>query len=300
VQTEQFRRRSVGAPAARSALLTILGEYVLPRSGAAWLETLVAALAELEYKPQAARQAVARSVAGGWLKSDRRGRRSRLELTPETARMLHSGAERIYAFGDPWTWDGRWLLVVLRVAEARRDVRHRIRTTLAWEGLGSLGGGVWVTPHVEREAALVELADLYAGTAELLSFRAGLGAIGDVGKLVRQAWDLDGVAASYRAFIDEFGSVRARTPREAFRAQTRLVHAWRRFPFLDPDLPGDVLPARWPRDRAHDLFADRHARWGPPAQDYFERLEQGGRPDDLPPRSMEPSVATRRSSRPGS
>jgi hypothetical protein len=33
-----------------------------------------------------------------------------------------------------------------------------------------------------------------------------------------------------------------------------LVHAWRRFPFLDPDLPEAVVPKEWPRKRAHDVF----------------------------------------------
>ena len=35
---DQLRRRSVGAPAARSLLLTILGEYVLPRGEPVWQE----------------------------------------------------------------------------------------------------------------------------------------------------------------------------------------------------------------------------------------------------------------------
>src|SRR5205807_2790172 len=55
---DQLRRRSVGAPAARSLLLTILGEYVLPRPNGVWQETLVAALSSLGYTEQAARQAL--------------------------------------------------------------------------------------------------------------------------------------------------------------------------------------------------------------------------------------------------
>jgi phenylacetic acid degradation operon negative regulatory protein len=57
--------------------------------------------------------------------------------------------------------------------------------------------------------------------------------------------------------------------------QTLLVHAWRKFPFLDPDLPPGLLPSRWPRGRAHDLFADRHDRWQGPARAHFEALEAG-------------------------
>jgi phenylacetic acid degradation operon negative regulatory protein len=52
-----------------------------------------------------------------------------------------------------------------------------------------------------------------------------------------------------------------------------LVHAWRRFPFLDPDLPEALLPNQWPRGRAHDVFQERHAAWHQTAQEYFMSLE---------------------------
>ena len=151
---EQLRRRSVGAPAARSLLLTVLGEYVLPRRQGVWQETLVAALVTVGYSQQAARQALARSTRDGWLTTERHGRRARLSLSDATGALLQTGAERIYSFGAPWEWDGRWLMVVLRVPEESRAVRHQLRSRLAWAGLGSLGGGIWLTPHVEREAEL--------------------------------------------------------------------------------------------------------------------------------------------------
>jgi phenylacetic acid degradation operon negative regulatory protein len=269
---DQLRRRAVGAPAARSVLLTMLGEYVLPRPDGVWQETLVAALGALGHSPHAARQALARSVSGGWLETERHGRRSRLRLSAETAAMLRTGAERIYGFGEPWEWDGRWLLVVLRVPEERREVRHRLRTRLAWAGFGSLGGGLSLSPHVEREDELRALSVDGSG-AELLSFRAEIGALGDPRRLVAQAWDLDGVAAAYRDFIDAFARRRPQAPEAVFAAQTLLVHQWRRFPFLDPDLPERVLPAGWPRRRAHDVFQDRHAAWHATAQDHFRSLE---------------------------
>ena len=135
----QIRKRSVGAPAARSLLLTVLGEYVLPRSDSVWQETLVSALQSLGYSEQAARQALSRSTRDGWLTTLRRGRRTRMTLSDGTAELLSAGAERIYSFGESSQWDGRWLLVVLRVPEHRREVRHQLRTSLAWAGFGSLG-----------------------------------------------------------------------------------------------------------------------------------------------------------------
>jgi phenylacetic acid degradation operon negative regulatory protein len=271
---DQLRRRSVGAPAARSLLLTILGEYVLPRGEAVWQETLVRALVSVGYSSDAARQAVARSVRGGWLTTSRHGRRARVSLSPRTAELLKSGAARIYSFGSEWAWDGRWLVLVLRVPEERRDVRHLVRTRLAWAGLGSMGGGVWLTPHVAREAELREVV-LEAPAADATSFVAELGSMGTPAAVAAAAWDLDDVRQQYEAFIDDFSSVRPSSGEACFRLQTLLVHAWRKFPFLDPDLPAELLPAEWPRRRAHDLFVDRHARWADAASSWFSELEAG-------------------------
>ncbi len=270
---DQLRRRAVGAPAARSVLLTLLGEYVLPASGGAWQETLIGALETLGHKTPAARRALARSAAAGWLRTERHGRRSRVQLTPATADMLRSGTERIYSFGEPWDWDGHWLLVVLRVPEERREVRHRVRTRLAWAGFGSLGGGLWISPHVERERELLDAAG-DGSVAEVVSFFAQIGGIGDPAKVVAEAWDLEGVAGAYRAFLARFGRLRPGSPEAMFRAQTQMVHEWRKFPFLDPDLPADMLPRGWPRKRAHDLFQERHGQWHAAAQEHFAALER--------------------------
>jgi len=272
---DALRRRSVGPPAARSVLLTLLGEFVLPTPKGVWQETLINALGALDYKSQAARQALARSVTAGWLRTERHGRRSRVYLAPDTATMLSAGAERIYSFGEPWEWEGHWLLVVLRVPEERREIRHQVRTRLAWEGFGSIGGGLWISPHVEREEGLRDMAG-DESVAELLTFQAEMGKIGEPARVIADAWDLDGVARAYREFISQFGRLRPRTPEATFRAQAAMVHAWRKFPFLDPDLPEEMLPAAWPRSRAHDVFHERHAVWHETAQEHFRSLEALG------------------------
>ncbi|MBV9416154.1 MAG: hypothetical protein JO363_14320 [Solirubrobacterales bacterium] len=239
-----------------------------------WQETLVAALASVGYTSDAARQAVARSVRGGWLETSRVGRRARVSLSLRAADLLATGAARIYSFGEPWQWDGRWLVLVLRVPEARREVRHQLRTRLAWAGLGSMGGGVWLTAHVEREPEL-RAAVLEAPAAEATSFVASLGALGRVEDVVAAAWDLDAVREQYEAFISDFAAIRPSSGEAFFRMQTLLVHAWRKFPFLDPDLPSELLPAGWPRQRALELFVGRHARWADPARAWFDELDTG-------------------------
>src|SRR4029450_4350283 len=97
---DPLRRRAVGAPAARSILLTVLGEYLLRARHGVWQETLVSALNTMGYKTQAARQALSRSVNGGWIRTERHGRRSRVYLTSSTADLLRRGSERIFGFGE--------------------------------------------------------------------------------------------------------------------------------------------------------------------------------------------------------
>ena len=269
-----LRRRSLGGPAARSLLLTVLGEFVLDHTEPVWNATLVRALEILGIREVTARQAVTRSAAEGWLERDRVGRQARWRLSAPTRELLVRGRERIYNFeGIATEWDGRWLMVVVRVPEGRRDHRHQVRTRLAWAGFGSLGGGLWISPHVEREA---DLSDAVAGNgvADVLSFHAEMGGMQEPRRVVEEAWDLREIADRYRDFVTRYRKLRPKDAEATFRAQTELVHDWRKFPFLDPDLPQEMLPERWPRTRAHQVFVERHAEWQGPAQAYFGSLER--------------------------
>jgi len=80
------------------------------------------------------------------------------------------------------------------------------------------------------------------------------------------------VSARYQEFTDAFADVRPATGADFLIAQTRLVHAWRRFPFLDPQLPADLLPERWPGITAARLFHSRHAEWQDMAQRHWDAM----------------------------
>jgi phenylacetic acid degradation operon negative regulatory protein len=261
------RRREVGGGSARSLLMTILGEFVLPRSEPAWTATLVEVLGMFDVEEKSARQALARIAAEGWLHSERVGRRVRWSLTGPGRRLLQEGAERIYGFGSgDHRWDGRWLVVLVSIPESMRDLRHKLRTRLSWAGFGSPTPGVWITPRPNAEAdAKLILAEL-ALPGQVMSFVANYGALGEEQDMVAAAWDLNDVAERYEHFIAEFSSLAPTDPDDVLRAQTRLVHEWRRFPFLDPQLPAELLPPQWIGTEATDLFNDRHARWRDTAQ----------------------------------
>jgi phenylacetic acid degradation operon negative regulatory protein len=267
---ELLRRQSVGAPAARSTLLTLLGEFVAPRGESVRRKSLTAGLEAVGYRAATARQAVTRSIKAGWLEPETGNDGSTLVISEETTEVLRTGYPRIFGFGDPWTWDGRWLLLVVRIPERRRDLRDRLRTQLEWAGFGSLGGGLWITPRAGREAEVRASVESNP-EIELLGFSAKetLG-LGDPRSIVSQAWDLPAVAVQYREFTRAIRSLRPRSDQEVFREQTSIVHAWRKFPFLDPELPDQLLPDGWPGAEARDLFRDRHAAWQHAAERFFD------------------------------
>lgn len=273
------RRRELGEVSARSLLMTMLGEYVLPRGRPVWTSALVEALAMFGVEEKSARQSLSRIAGEGWLASERVGRRVRWALTPPGRRLLTEGAQRIYDFGSgERPWDGTWLVVLVSVPEAKRDLRHRVRTRLSWAGFGSPEPGVWITPHADRETeALGVLKEL--GLADgAMSFTAAYGAVGSEATMVSRAWDLSEVEERYEAFIDEFTGLHPADRPAVLHAQTMLVHEWRRFPFLDPRLPARLLPAGWSGAKAADLFHGRHAEWSAAALRHWEELtEEHGR-----------------------
>jgi phenylacetic acid degradation operon negative regulatory protein len=275
------RRPAAGAPSARALLFTLLGEFVLPGGGTAWTSAVIGAFARLGVAEKAARQALMRTAAGGWLAAEKDGRRTRWHLTAAARQLLTEGAERIYSFTPgAENWGGRWLLVAARVPDGDRSARHIVRTRLSWAGFGSLSPGLWISAHPEREAEAARVlreAGL-AGDAHLfVATRSGLA---DAGGMVRAAWDLAAIEREYERFIAEFSGPE---PGDVLARQVALVHAWRRFPAIDPALPAELLPARWSGLEAVRLFADRHERWSAAAQLDWKRL------NDQPPSGDRPA-----------
>ena len=267
------RRREVGEASSRSLLMTLLGEFVLPRDGNVWTSVLIRALAKFCVEEKSARQALARIAAEGWLTAHRKGRRVRWELTAAGRELLTDGADRIYSFGrDQVGWDHTWLVLLVTVPEVKRDLRHRLRTRLSWAGFGSPSPGVWVTPDTAREPEARQILDELGLADGAMSFMAGYGSIGSAQSMAAQAWDLAAVAGRYEAFIEEFTSLAPHAADETLIAATRLVHEWRRFPFLDPQLPAELLPAQWIGTRATRLFHARHSEWAPPARQAWAAL----------------------------
>lgn len=197
----------------------------------------------------------------------------RWALTPPGRRLLTEGTQRIYGFGSgERVWDGTWLVVLVSVPESKRDLRHRVPTRLSWAGFGSPEPGVRITPRTDREAEVLGVLKELGPADGAMSFTANYGAVGSEAAMVARAWDLSEVSARYEAFVHEFSGLRPADGDAVPHDLTRLVHEWRRFPFLDPRLPSKLLPMGWSGARATELFHRRHAEWSPRAQRRWEEL----------------------------
>jgi phenylacetic acid degradation operon negative regulatory protein len=268
------RRHAAGAPGARGLLFTLLGEFVLTGDGTAWTSAVLAVFARLGIEEKATRQALMRTADAGWLAAEKSGRRTRWRLTASARQLLTDGAERIYSFTGPARgWDGRWLLVSVRIPDSDRRARHVVRSRLSWAGFGSLGPGLWISPHPDRQAEAAGVLRAAGVAQDAHVFVATRSGLGDVRVMVAAAWDLPAIEEQYGQFIEEF---RPAAPGDVLVRQIELVHAWRRFPAIDPVLPSELLPARWSGLQAAELFADRHRRWSAAARQEWKRLNDAG------------------------
>jgi len=267
------RPGSARGPSARAYLRIVLGDHVLDRADAAWTQTLVDALGLIGFEEKAVRQALTRSAAAGLLTPRRAGRRTRWHLTAAGKDSLTAAKHRLFATGPEPDWDGEWLILLTTVPENHRNLRHRLRTALAWAGFGSLGPGVWISPHPSRAP---EARQVLAGLGEpvhAILLHARLDDPEERHRIVTQAWDLADIDRQYRDFIDRFTAARPDSPAAALAQLAHLVYQWRRLLLADPGLPPSLLPPQWSGERARQLLLDRHTRWRGLARSWWRERE---------------------------
>ncbi|MFS8570880.1 MAG: phenylacetic acid degradation operon negative regulatory protein PaaX [Thermaerobacter sp.] len=261
----------------RSLLFTIFGEYVRHYGRDIWVGSLLRLMAQFGMSEGAVRAAVSRMVKQGWLRSRRQGGKSYYYLTEKGARRLDEAAERIYRI-NPQQWDGRWRIVTYSIPEEQRELRDGFRRELGFLGFGALASSTWISPNPLQERVL-ELADQYDIRDRVELFVAEHVGPSSPAELAARVWDLPAIDAAYRDFIDRFRprweQARRRegmTDSEAFVERTVLVHEYRRFLFIDPDLPAELLPQQW-TGREADLLFERYYRWlHPRATRFFESV----------------------------
>jgi len=250
-------RFQVGFPP-QHLLLTLLGDYWSGRSEPLPSAALVDLLADFDVNSSGARAALSRLSIRGLLVGTKDGRNTFYRVAEEFGHILPYGPIHTLAFGKPKPdWDGVWTMVAFTVPEDQRRLRPMLRGRLQSLGFAPLYDGLWVSPHPPDEE--LEIALEIAPPKSCTVIRATES--DQPGRLpVSSAWDLTELGQSYTEFLSTFRPMLRRldngqvTPTEALVSRTRANYRWFVFAVTDPDLPETLLPKRWPRAAAHDLF----------------------------------------------
>lgn len=253
----------------RHILVTLLGDYWFARDELLPSAALVDLLAEFGARENASRQAMRRLTQMDALVQGKQGRTTSYGIPPDIVASQRLRLARAVTFGADFTdWDGEWTVVSFSIPEAERDVRRVLRNRLRGLAFGDLQDGMWITPHDREEDALQLLDELRVGRGHVM--RASWAFRETDRDEIAHAFDLPGLAADYRRFIEEnesrlewaHGEV---DPREALRVRTLLTNDWLGFRLIDPELPAELLPADWPRPRAREVFLQLYGLLGPAA-----------------------------------
>jgi phenylacetic acid degradation operon negative regulatory protein len=288
-------------PAARPQDLvwTLYGEFLLHHPAPVWVGSLLGLLEPLGVSAAHARTVLSRMTAKGWLESVRDGRRAYYALSGRGRRLLEEGESRIYRPERAVDWDGHWTLLAYSIPEELRPLRDRLRVRLLWLGFGSLGNGMWLSPHDVGERVR-EVGEELGVVAHLQLFRGPYAGFSTQDSLVAQCWDLPALNVRYESFIARHlphyyevapehlpapshrggrsrGARRAAvvaglSPRDAYVRRFELVHEYREFPLLDPFLPRPLQPADWAGECAQVLFQAYHARLSVAADVYLSSV----------------------------
>lgn len=274
----------------QSLLFTIYGDYVYIRNKGSeiWIGSLIKLLAEFGFSEQAARLALSRMCRKGWLRRQKVGNRSYYSMTSNSVRLMDESVKRIFpAYRRNKSWDHQWHLVTYSVPEKRRSVRERLRKELTWLGYGALSYGTWISPYnsrqeIERIVAELKIEDLVEiFTAQHEGFASN-------GQLVARCWNLEAINQRYQEFLDKYelaydeftANLNQNMPinnRDCFVDRVMLSHEYRKFPFIDPGLPWELLPKDWLGERAELLFENCRNALGLQAESFFDSIYEDRR-----------------------
>jgi len=165
-----------------------------------------------------------------------------------------------------------------------RQARDRLRLELGWLGYGPLSEATWISPY-DLTKEVEDLAERLQIKGYIQMFQAKHQSSADPKKIVSRCWDLGKIHERYANFIAKYrpkleGHLKRLQagetiePSECFVERFNLIHEYRKLPFLDPDLPRELLPKNWLRPQAAALFSEYHDSLAEKANEYFDSVSK--------------------------
>lgn len=262
-------------------VFNLYGDYLRDRSGEAWTGSLIELLGLLGLSGQAVRSTLSRMSHKGWLRSRKAGRHSFYSMTRKCLQLLEEGTQRIFhPRTDPW--DGRWFLLTYSIPESKRHLRRRLRTRLRWLGFGTLSHATWISPR-DRRLEVRQLAEAFHICPYVELFAAEHQDFASDEEIVARCWDLEGLNQYHVDFLARYDpllrELTARLaadgdlqPQACYIQRSTLIHTYRSSPYVDPNLPLELLPRGWLGERATEVFRQCNQLLVGPAEAFIDAV----------------------------
>lgn len=255
-----------------SLLVTIFGDFIVPRGGAVTLGSLIRLAEPFGLTERLVRTSVGRLAKDGWLISRRAGRQSEYSLARHGRERFTEATQRIYG-EPPRDWDHRWTLLLLQSSTGGR--RDSLREEMLWLGFGQLAPTVLAHPSRSVADTRRQLREM-AVQSQAVILQADSGGLEQDRQLISTGWNLAEIARSYRQFLNGFAPVAkvlaegmVPSAERAFVIRTLLIHEYRKIHLRDPLLPQRLLPADWIGAEAYALCRDLYRKTFAPAETHL-------------------------------
>lgn len=273
---------------ARSVLVTIFGDTVLPVSQDVWMSQLFQLTESFGFSDRLVRTSMFRLAGEGWLTNERVGRQSRYTLTDLAVAESTRANHRIYEVTAA-DWSGSWTLVLLDHSGLSTEEQATMSEHLTWNGFVRLGRGLLGSPTISANE-VDELCSLLEPTSRVPVATAQFE---DLEQLVDDGFFSTGfntpaMASVYEDFVHFYepliGDEDIGEPMVAFTLRTMLVHDIRRIRLRYPDVPAQLLPPDWVGDRADHVASELYPRLSASAAPALGHIFEVDYPSVLPGR----------------
>jgi len=252
-----LKRRPVKA---KSLIMTIFGDAVVPRGGRIWLSSLVSLASQFGLAEPLIRTSALRLANEDWLQRNQIGKYSYYSMSKRYSITDDALQSQIYNTADSLRRNG-WTILRTFGDQLERSESYVLRKTLSSFGFGQIAPQVYIHPSLARQAVHHIIT---SGGRNGMAGVAFFDAQHDQGpdqmqELARQAWEFGDLRQSYDRFIDTFDPLPgllargAAQPGVAFRLRTLIVHEYRRMALRDPRLPDNMHDSQWPGEDAYQL-----------------------------------------------
>lgn len=268
----------------RSMIFTLYGDYISHYGNKIWIGSLIRFLHEFGHNDQSVRAAISRMNKQGWVQAEKIGNKSYYSLSERGVRRIEEASQRIFKL-KPEKWDGKWRIFMYSIPEEIRSIRDELRKELVWSGFGTMSNSCWVSANM-LEKQVQDLIDKYDIATYVDFFIAEYKGPHDDKNIVEKSWNLEEINQKYQEFIGEYSQKYVidrnkiqkgqMTDAECFVERTKLVHEYRKFLFVDPGLPEELLPEKWLGGHAAALFSEYYKELAEPALRFFESVFQEG------------------------